>query len=89
MTDKKIESLRTFFRVSNLALDFVDSFVKITGGNVIDNKMKQLHKKGLEEIEKENPDLLVIDNLLLEMQLLAEENNKPKPNFPKGGIKYL
>jgi hypothetical protein len=33
-----------------------------------------------------NYDLSKIDNLLAEMESLAELNSQPKPNFPKGGV---
>lgn len=85
--EKKILQLRTFFRVSNAAFDFTNAIQSAFNGIITPNKMQQLHKLALEEIEKENPDLLKIDNLLVEMEKLAEVNsNQPKPNFPKGGV---
>ncbi len=85
-TEEKISELRAFFKVSNAAFDFIAvtqlAFNRVT----ILNKMHQLHKIALVEIEKENPDLAIIDNLLDEMEKLAEENNQSKPNFPNGGV---
>jgi hypothetical protein len=84
--DKKISQLRTFFRVSNAAFDFINVIQSAFNGIVTPTKMQQLHKIALEEIEKENPDLSKIDNLLFEMENLAEANSQSKPNFPKGGV---
>ena len=83
--DKNISQLRTFFRVSNAVFDFTSKINYAFNGVVTTNKMQELHKIALEEIEKENPDLLKIDNLLAEMEKLAEINSQPKHKFPKGG----
>ena len=84
--DKKIKTLRMFFRVSNAAFEFQNSIQMAISGHIAPSKMHQLHKLALVEIEKENPDLSIIDNLLEEMEKLAESNSQPKPNFPKGGV---
>jgi hypothetical protein len=84
--DKKISKLLTFFRVSNAAFDFTNAIQSAFNGIITPNKMQQLHKLALEEIEKDNPDLSKIDNLLAEMERLAEVNSQPKQNFPKGGV---
>jgi len=84
--DKKILQLRTFFRVSNAAFDFANSIQSAFNGIALPNKMQQLHKIALDEIEKENPDLSKIDNLLAKMESLAEVNSLPNPKFPKGGV---
>ena len=84
--DKKISQLRTFFRVSNAAFDFTSAIQSAFNGIVSPNKMHQLHKLALEEIEKESPDLSKIDNLVAEMENLAELNSQPNPKFPKGGV---
>lgn len=72
--NKKISQLRTFFRVSNATFDFVNAIQSSVNGIIAPNKMQQLHKLALMEIEKENPDFSKIDNLLSEMQSLAELN---------------
>jgi len=84
--DKKIKTLRMFFRVSNAAFEFQNSIQLAISGHITPSKMHQLHKLALVEIEKENPDLSIIVNLLEEMEKLAELNSQPKPNFPKGGV---
>jgi hypothetical protein len=84
--DKKIKTLRTFFRISNIAFDCVMAMGAAFGGKPSISPMHQLHKLALAEIEKETPDLSVIDKLLEEMEKLAEANGKPKPNFPKGDV---
>lgn len=76
--DKKIPQLRTFFRISNAAFEFQNSIQLAISGHIEPNEMQQLHKVALFEIEKENPDLLLIDNLLAEMENLAELNSQPK-----------
>ena len=72
--DKKIETLRTFFRVSNALFESRNSFQLAISGYTSLSKMHQLHKIALNEIEKENPDLSLIDNLLAEMEITAEQN---------------
>jgi hypothetical protein len=84
--DKKVLHLRTFFRTTTAVFDFANTVQTAIGGIVTPNKMHVLHRIALEEIEKENPDLFKIDNLLAEMEKLAESYNEPKPNFQKGGI---
>jgi len=84
--DKKISQLQTFFRVSNAAFDFTSAIQSAFNGIVSPNKMQQLHKLALEEIEKESPDLSKIDNLLAEMENLAELNSRTNPKFQKGGV---
>ena len=83
--DNKIKTLQTFFRISNAVFEFQNSIQLVIGGHITPNKMQQLHKIALVEIEKENPDLSLIDNLLAEMEITAEAN-KTNPNFPKGGV---
>lgn len=83
--DKKIKTLRTFFRVSNAAFEFQNSIQLAFSGHIVPSKMRQLHKLALVEIEKENPDLSLIDKLLVEMESTAEQM-KLKPNFPKGSV---
>lgn len=84
--DKNISQLRTFFRVSNATFDFMNAIKSAFNKVVTTTKMQSLHKLALDEIEKENPDLSKIDNLLAEMENLAELNSQPKPKFPKGGV---
>lgn len=84
--DEKIKTLRTFFRVSNAVFEFQNSIQLAFSGHIVPTKMQQLHKMALIEIEKEKPDLSIIDNLFDEMQKLAESNSQPKPNSPKGSV---
>jgi len=74
--EKKISQLRTFFRVSNAAFEFQNSIQLAFSGHIVPTKMQQLHKMALVEIEKESPDLSKIDNLLAEMENLAELNSQ-------------
>jgi hypothetical protein len=92
-----IKKLRTFFIISNAAFELYNSIQLSFSGHIAPSKMHQLHKMALVEIEKENPDLSLIDKLLSKMEstadkLLSEtestaEKMKPESNFPKGGVK--
>lgn len=83
--DNKIKTLRAFFRISNAAFEFKNAIQLALSGHIVPSKMHQLHKLALVEIEKENPDLSLIEKLLAEMENTAEQM-KQKPNFPKGGV---
>ncbi len=82
--EKKVKSLRTFFRISNIAFDTVMAMGTVFGGKPVVSSMHQLQRQALEEIEKGNPDLEVIDSLLAEMEELAKANKVPTMDFPKG-----
>lgn len=77
--EKSISHLRMFFRVSNAAFIFANQIRVACDLKPIEDKMQQLHKLALEEIEKDNPDLLAIDMLLNEMEMLAESNKSKLP----------
>lgn len=83
--DNKIKTLRTFFRVSNAVFEFQNSIQLAFSGHIVPSKMHQLHKLAIVEIEKENPDLSLIDKLLDEMEITAEQM-KQKTRFLKGGV---
>ena len=84
--DNIIKTLRTIFRISNAAFEFQNSIQLAILGHIVPNKMQQLHKLALVEIEKENPDLSLIDKLLAEMKSTAEKREQ-SPKFPEGGVK--
>ena len=69
-----ILELRTFFQASNATFTYIGAIQLALTGKKTDHKMQDLHKLALEEIEKENPDMLIIDNLLAQMESLAEMN---------------
>jgi len=71
--DNKIKALRTFFRISNAAFEFQNSIQLAFGGRIVPSKMQELHKLAFAEIEKEDPDLSLIDNLLAEMESTAKD----------------
>lgn len=79
-----IPHLRTFFRISNATFESVRLFTVALGGNPTPSKMEQLHKLALVEIEKEEPDLTIMDHLLSEMELCAGKNTSRIPDYPKG-----
>ena len=67
-----IKLLRTFFSISNAIFD-IEKIVQLhLNGIIIPKKMQYLHKLAMEELEKENPDLEIIDKLLAEMENLAK-----------------
>ena len=84
--DDKITQLRTFFRVSNAAIECISSIHKAFGSICSISKIDQLHKLALEEIEKENPNLSLIDLFLEQIEIEIEKKNQPKPDYPKGSL---
>jgi len=79
-----IKKLRTFFIISNAAFEFYDSIhdsIQLSfSRHIAPSKMHQLHKMALVEIEKENPDLSLIDKLLSEMESTAKNGKRHKSN---------
>jgi hypothetical protein len=76
--EDKIKALRIFFRISNAAFECYNSIMCELSGYIAPTKMQQLHKMALSEIEKENPDLTIIDKLLAEMAKIVEINKNQK-----------
>ena len=89
MDNKKIETLIAFFKTSTAMFEFMQKILDIHAPNSSsvsrNNKMYPLHKLALVELEKDKVDLIVLDNLLAEMEKLAEQNSMPIPNFEVGG----
>lgn len=78
-----IETLRKFFRISNAAFDFAELIAKELCSKYTPSVIEKLHRKALIEIEKQDPDMTIIDALLAEM----EEAATPKPHeFERGGV---
>ena len=80
-----IETLRKFFRVSNAAFDFAELVSSNFGAGYIPHPMHDLHRSALIEIEKDNPDMTIIELLLAKMELAAESKPEPK-HFERGGV---
>ena len=75
--EEKIKILRMVFRISCGAFKFMETIQLATIGYIIPNKIKSLHEMALLELEKQDPDLKVIDYFI-------EEINKLKnPDFTK------
>ncbi len=87
--NQKIEKLILFFKTSTAMFEFMQKILDIhapNSSNVNRNdKMYSLHKLAIVELEKDKVDLIVLDNLLAEMEKLAEQNSIPIPNFEVGG----
>ena len=76
-TKKTINTLRKFFLISTAAFEFQERIVSILGIFNGRSHMYILHIAALDELNKDKPDLKLIDTLLSEMERLAE-NNKNK-----------
>jgi len=91
--DKSILQLRAFFRITTASFTFLNAFQSAFDAkrspNDFQHKLHELHKQALEEVEKENPDLSIIQNLLKQMEALAEQNSLPNHKFPKGIIENI
>ena len=72
--DNKISTLRKFFRLTNASFAYMNSITIILGGKVQINPMEILHKMALTELEKTNPDLEIIYNLINQMEKLTNNN---------------
>lgn len=77
--EKKIKVLKTVFKASNLAFEIGEMW----NTNKEVSNMQKLHKLALQELEKETPDLEIVDSLLAEMEIEADKNKFQK--FKKGG----
>lgn len=67
---KAIEALRKAFRISNAVLKCMEEIQIAIGIYQIPNKMKSLHKMVLFELEKPNPDMMLVNNIIEEIQNL-------------------
>lgn len=70
----KLDSLRMFFKITIAAFDMHDAVIRAVGQTPSINKMRLLHVMALDELGKETPDISMIDGLLHQMELLAEQN---------------
>lgn len=92
---KGIDEIRLFFRLSNATFEFAAKFRSAMGQIVVESEMEKLHKIALTEVEKENPDIEKLDELLQEMEVLAalnaaksiqKKHSDIAKKYPKGGI---
>ena len=67
-----LKTLKQFFIISNSVFNTVNTIQLTLNGYIAPNKMQQLHKMALEELNKEKPELLKIDFLLSEMELITK-----------------
>lgn len=70
--------MKTFFRISTGAFAFAHIVASASGKKISPSDItpiETLHLKALEELEKPNPDLNKIDQLLLEMEKQAVINS--------------
>lgn len=80
MKDNVKAQLLSFFRTSIAVFEFMQKMADIYSPdstyNIGCNKMYSLHRIALTELEKDNPDAVLVDNLLEEMQIFAEQHAK-------------
>lgn len=86
--EKQIQTLRTFFRISTAAFEFVGKIAMIAncGRLMPENPMHVLHRIALMEIEKENPNMDYMNMLLAQMEDLATQNAAEKENQRTGFV---
>lgn len=75
--------------MSNAAFAFADTVKAMIGQNTEPDAIQVMHKRALNELEKENPDMELIDSILSEMEAQARLNkrvNAPTHKFPSGGV---
>ena len=83
--DKIIDTLRKFFAISVAAFEMQHTISLAFGYKGNKSYMHLLHLSAKEEIDKENPDLTIIDKYLAMMEYACD--NIPKPdNFDKGCV---
>lgn len=80
----KINQLRIFFNFSVACFDFQRAVSNIFKTPNKLSEMYELHLKAKSELDKENPDLQVVESLLIDMENLAEKNSKKQ--YDVGGI---
>ena len=73
-TKKSINNLRKFFKISTAAFEFQERIVSILGMFNSRSHMHLLHIAALKELNKDNPDLGLIDALLAEMERITKKN---------------
>lgn len=79
--ENKIDALRKFFKISVAAFDMYHTVRTALGSNVGKTYMHELHLQAKKEIEKAEPDLSKIGDLLAIMERWTEENEEqPKPD---------
>ena len=71
-----IQTLRTFFRISNAAFNLKKQILISISGYYLPTSMEVYHQIALQEIEKENPNMQLMDRLLAIMESIASEASK-------------
>jgi hypothetical protein len=76
MENQQIQTLKRFFKISTAAFDFKNTIITAFGKTPHPTTMELLHRIALKELERDNPNPEVLDELLFQMQLLAEQNKR-------------
>ena len=85
---KNLKNLRTFFRLSNAAFGVADAINKDSETVPSEKclKVRELHRLGLEEVERDEPDKDCLHNILLELETIASKLVIDTSKFERGGI---
>lgn len=75
--DKRVEALRSFFRVTNAVFNMQKEISKAFSGHnlVYEHPAATLHRLALNEIEKESPNMSMIDKYLELMEVEGKQNS--------------
>lgn len=79
-----IRKIKQFFAVSNAMFDFTDKVAGAFQWPIMSNEMRDLHRAGLLEAEKDYPDEKVLSEILEKIEKEAERLGQK--TFPSGGI---
>lgn len=69
---KRIDALRKFFRISVAAFDMMDTISRAFGYKCQVGEMHKLHIAAKSEIEKDNPNMELMDRYLESMEKQTE-----------------
>ena len=72
---KNLKELSLFFAITNAAFAIADAFRDKNGQDPLPQDMRDLHRKALKELQKDEPNLLRIDALIAGMDAKAEPSN--------------
>ncbi len=73
--DSKIQSLRSFFKITNAALNISHSLLLQINIKAEITDTHKLHRAALKELEKDDPDLLKVKSIMLEIGALGDAYN--------------
>ncbi len=69
-TEDKLGELRNILYCSHLAMEWI--VATATNGNTVLSEMHQFYKLAFDEVQKQEPDLSMIDDYLEQVRLITE-----------------